>query len=60
MATLLNIPAWGIPRTEEAGGLQFMGVIKSQARLSDYFSVSEGQGNAVLQFMRFRKELDTT
>ena len=29
MATLSNIPAWRIPRTEEPGGLQSMGHTQS-------------------------------
>ena len=32
-ATHSNILAWEIPRTEEPGGLQSMGVAKSQTRL---------------------------
>ena len=35
MATHSSIFAWRIPRTEEPGGLQFMGLQKSQTRLSD-------------------------
>ena len=35
MATYSSILAWRIPRTEEPGGLQSMGVAKSQARQSD-------------------------
>ena len=31
MATYSSILAWGIPRTEEHGGLQSMGLQKSQA-----------------------------
>ena len=34
MATHSSILAWRIPRTEEPGGLQFMGVTKSQTQLS--------------------------
>ena len=34
MATPSTILAWEIPRTEESGGLQFMGLQKSQTRLS--------------------------
>ena len=30
-----SILAWRIPLTEEPGGLQFMGITKSQTRLSD-------------------------
>ena len=32
MATHSGVLAWRIPRTEEPGGLQSMGVAKSQAR----------------------------
>ena len=35
MATHSSIPAWNISWTEEPGGLQSMGVAKSQARLSN-------------------------
>ena len=35
MATHSNLLAWRTPWTEEPGGLQFMGVAKSQTRLSD-------------------------
>ena len=35
MATHSSILAWEIPRTEEPGGLQFMGSQKSQTQLSD-------------------------
>ena len=35
MATHSSILAWRIPRTEEPGGLQSMGVTKSQTRLSN-------------------------
>ena len=35
MATHASILAWRIPWTEEPGGLQSMGVTKSQTRLSD-------------------------
>ena len=35
MATHSSVLAWRIPRTEEPGGLQSMGVAKSQTRLSD-------------------------
>ena len=35
MATQASILAWRIPWTEEPGGLQSMGVTKSQTRLSD-------------------------
>ena len=35
MATYSSILAWGIPWTEEPGGLQSMGSQKSQTRLSD-------------------------
>ena len=34
-STHASILAWEIPRTEEPGGLQFMGSKKSQTRLSD-------------------------
>ena len=34
MATHANILAWKIPWTEKLGGLQFMGLQKSQTRLS--------------------------
>ena len=36
MATHSSILAWRIPWTEELGGLQSMGVTKSQKRLSDF------------------------
>ena len=36
MATHSSTLAWKIPWTEEPGGLQSMGVTKSQARLSDF------------------------
>ena len=36
MATHSSILAWRIPRTEEPGGLQSMGLRKSQTWLSDY------------------------
>ena len=36
MATHSSILAWRIPLTEEPGGLQSMGVPKSQAQLSDF------------------------
>ena len=35
MATHSSILAWEIPWTEEPGKLQFMGLQKSQTRLSD-------------------------
>jgi len=35
MATHSNILAWEIPWTEEPGGLQSMGLQKSQTQLSD-------------------------
>ena len=35
MATLSSIPAWRIPWTEETGGLQSMGLLKSWTRLSN-------------------------
>ena len=35
MATHSNILAWEIPWTEEPGGLQFMGLQKSQTLLSN-------------------------
>ena len=35
MATHSSILAWEIPRTEESGRLQSMGLQKSQTRLSD-------------------------
>ena len=35
MATHSSILAWEIPQTEEPGGLQFMGMQKSQTQLSD-------------------------
>ena len=35
MAILPSILAWGVPWTEEPGGLQSMGSQKSQTRLSD-------------------------
>ena len=35
MATHSSILAWGVPWTEEPGGLQSMGVEKSQTQLND-------------------------
>ena len=35
MATYSSIPAWRIPWAKEPGGLQPMGLLKSQTRLSD-------------------------
>ena len=35
MATHSSILAWGIPRTEDPGRLQFMGSQKGQTQLSD-------------------------
>ena len=35
MATHSSIPAWRIPWAKEPGGLQPMGLLKSQTRLSD-------------------------
>ena len=35
MATRSSILAWEIPRTEERGGLKFMGLQKSQTWLND-------------------------
>ena len=35
MAPHFSILAWKIPRTEEPGGLQSMGLEKSQTQLSD-------------------------
>ena len=35
IATYSSIPAWEIPWTEEPGGLQSMGLQKSQTQLSD-------------------------
>ena len=40
MATHSSIPAWRIPWTEEPGGLQSMGVTKSQTRLSSRHGTS--------------------
>ena len=41
MATHSGILVWRIPRTEEPGGLQFMGLQKSRTKLSDcYFHFS--------------------
>ena len=36
MATHSSILAWRIPWTEESGGLQVRGVVKSRTRLSDF------------------------
>ena len=36
MATHSSILAWKIPGMEEPGGLQSMGLLKSQTQLSDY------------------------
>ena len=38
MATHPSILAWRIPRTEEHGRLQSMGVTKSRTRLSELYS----------------------
>ena len=35
MATYPSVLAWEIPRTEEPGGLQSVGLQKSQTQLSD-------------------------
>ena len=35
VATHSSILAWRIPRTEEAGGLQSIGSLKSQTKLND-------------------------
>ena len=40
MAAPSNILAWEIPWAEELGGLQSMGVTKSQTGLSDYITTS--------------------
>ena len=40
MATHSSILAWEIPWTEEPGGLQSMGVAKSQTRLSEFTFLS--------------------
>ena len=48
MAPHSSTLAWKIPWTEEPGGLQSMGVVKSQTRLHFHFSFScigEGNGN---------------
>ena len=37
MATHSSILTWRIPWTKESGGLQSMGVTKSQTRLSDFY-----------------------
>ena len=42
MATHSSIPAWRISQTEEPGGLQSMGVTKSQTRLSNYIVCEPG------------------
>ena len=39
MATHSSILAWKIPWTEEPGGLQSMGLQKSQTRLTDFTSL---------------------
>ena len=36
MAPHSSTPAWKIPWTEEPGGMQFIGVVKSWTRLSDF------------------------
>ena len=36
IATHFSIPAWEIPWTEDPGGLQSMGLQKSQTQLGDY------------------------
>ena len=43
MATHSSILAWEIPRTEEPGGLQTMGLQKSQARFSHYTTAGSEQ-----------------
>ena len=40
MATHPSILAWKIPRSEEPGGLQYMGLQKSETRLSDWTTTS--------------------
>ena len=40
MATHSSTLAWKIPRMEEPGRLQFMGVTKSWTRMSDFTSLS--------------------
>ena len=42
MATLSSILAWRIPRTEEPGGLQFMGSQESDATEWLHFHCSKG------------------
>ena len=50
MATSSSILAWKIPWTEKPGGLQSMGVTKSQTRLSDYhFPTVNSQANVAEQ-----------
>ena len=36
MAPHSSTPAWKIPWTEEPGGMQFIGVVKSWTQLSDF------------------------
>ena len=44
MATHSSILAWRIPRAEEPGGLQFMGIIKNQTQLRDFHSLGSKAG----------------
>ena len=45
MATLSSILAWRIPRTEEPGRLQSMGITKSRTQLSDIFTFTSHDQN---------------
>ena len=57
MATHSSILAWRIPRTEEPGRLQFMG-LQSQTRLSNFtFIHREGNGNP-LQYSCLENTMD--
>ena len=48
MATHSSVLAWRIPWTEKPGGLQFMGLQKSQTRLSNQHRTTSPQGLAKL------------
>ena len=49
-ATHSSMPAWEIPWAEEPGGLQSMGVTKSQTRLSTMLFVQDKGGGGATSF----------
>ena len=55
MAAHSNILAWEIPRTEEPGGLQSMGLQESQTELSTYALSFQGVWKSI-QKERFLNE----